>query len=121
MAHDVFEGIGRAADEKLLAQHLPGFGHGHVLQPQVYAVGMEFLSQLHVVVDDEDGSVMFAQGLHFAPYCLHFVQGVILHAQLYPAATAFQSQTGTVQVGVPVGVVGNELYGYHRLILHKLL
>ena len=53
--------VGRYADDLVRAQQPPRLGSGHILLPDVDAVGVAELGQRDVVVEDEGDVVRFAQ------------------------------------------------------------
>lgn len=114
------DGVGRAANQVLVAKELAGLVHGHVIFAQVHAVGLYLLAKFHAVVKNE-GSPGIAAGLkQAAGYGLYFLVGSPFHAQLYPFATALQGQHGRLFVGDGGRRMGDELYGYHKLKVVRL-
>ena len=92
-------------------QYLPGFRYRHVGEAQVYSVCSVFFCLLRPVIEYESDSRVVAAH----PDCLLrgmaelFVRGM-LHAQLYPAATALKGDAHGVQVGEGLREMGDELY-----------
>ena len=111
----VFVRVGCTAYDIFLSEYAPRFGNRHVVLAEMYAVSPDFFYQFHVVVDDEYGAIIVAEFSHFRGYGQYFVFRRIFHAQLYPAATAFQSHAGGVEVRIPFGIMCNELNLFHSL------
>ena len=121
----VVERVGGAPDEKVLAQDFPRFVYRHVVLAQVNPVGLQLAHQFHPVVNEEGGPVRAAQFLYLHGHGFRLFVGGMLHAQLYPAATPFESHAGRVKIRIRVGEMRDELQfemiHVHGLILHKRL
>ena len=86
----------------------------------MYAVGLDLFRYVDMVVDDERCAAGVAHVEHLLRYGQDLLRRGILHAQLYPAAAPVEGQTSRVEVGVTLGGVCDELYGYHGSILRRL-
>ena len=81
----------------------------HVVLAQVDTICMEFLHQLYSVVDDEGGISLLAPFLYLDGDRSHLVVGGILHAKLYPTASSLQCHLDSIEIGIAVVEVGDEL------------
>lgn len=102
-------------DDEAQAQPLSGLGDGHVVLAQVYAVGLQLQRQLHVVVDNERGAAGTAQGLYLHGRLLPFVGPGLLHAELYPAASARKGHARRIYIRIGFREMGDELQVQHGL------
>ena len=67
-------------------------------------------NQFHTVVENQCRSVLPAQGQGLSGGDTDLILRGILHAQLYPAASAFEGDAHGVEVGDGFREVGDELY-----------
>ena len=109
----VAEGVCRASDDEVLAEHVPRLADGHIVLAEVYAVGLQFLGQADAVVDYEHGLVLLAERLDGSRSGPHLVVGRALHAQLNPLAAALQGHACAIDVAETLVTVGYKLYWYH--------
>ena len=80
------------------------------IQSQMDAVRSALTYQFHAVIENQDGPVLPAQGQGLSGSGTDLILRGILHAQLYPAAAAFEGDSHGVEVGEGLRKVGDELY-----------
>ncbi len=64
----------------------------------MHAVYLQFLYQLHSVIDEEGCILLLAPFLYLQGYRAHLFIGGTLHAELNPLASASQSLTDTIEI-----------------------
>ena len=76
---------------------------------------MQLFRQVYVVVDDEGGTVLVAEGLYVDGGGSEFGFGGVFHAELYPAASAFEGDACGIHVGDGGREMRDELYVKHLM------
>ncbi len=107
---DIFERVCRATDDEVIAEKASGFGYWHIVLTEMNTIGATLTDEFDMVVDDERGLVSVAQPPGFVGIAEKFLFGGILHPQLHPLATAFESYSDAVEIRVLIIEMRNELY-----------
>lgn len=97
---DIFERVCRATDDGVIAENASGFRYRHVVLAEMDTVRATLTDELDVVIDDEGGLVSVAQFSCFVGIAEEFLFRGILHPQLHPFATAFESHSDAVEIRV---------------------
>ena len=96
----ILKGVCRTAYNAVGTQNLASLVHRHIVLAQVHAVGTCLLHPLHMVVEQECGSILFAHGCYLLGSRQELCLLGILHTQLNPSASAFKSQSGTFYITI---------------------
>lgn len=97
---DIFERVCRATDDEVIAENASGFRYRHIILAEMDTVCATHTDELDMIVDDECGLILVAQFSCFVGIAEEFLFRGILHPQLHPLASAFESHSDAVEIRV---------------------
>ena len=95
---DIVNGIGGTSDDFVWSENLSGLINRHVVLSEMDSVRTGSFYQFHVVVKDEFCSMLTAKLKRFLGAGQHFFFRGVLHAQLDPFASSFQSHAYPIYI-----------------------